>query len=202
VSKVNEDPNPMPSDSGGGGGQDPDQGKDFRYLDPVVGVVGSEPSYNTAPPGAGSGGSGPSMAADPGQMRIDLGSLRSAELNLLSGTQQAGSMYQDLRTSVMTAATADYYWGPPAPGPDSVYNPAMAHDGLGDGGYDPEAGDQQTLSDMGKEFGTIIDPLMEKALYQVAGALEVLGVFITTLNVTGQSYAQIDQATKFPEPPS
>jgi hypothetical protein len=36
----------------------------------------------------------------------------------------------------------------------------------------------------------------------VAGALEVLGVFITTLNVTGQSYAQIDQATKFPEPPS
>jgi hypothetical protein len=61
---------------------------------------------------------------------------------------------------------------------------------------------QKQLSDTAQQFGTIIDPVMEKALYQVAGALETLGAFIATVNLTGQSYGQIDRASKFPEPPS
>jgi hypothetical protein len=204
VSSVNEDPNPLPTDSGGGGGSpDPDAGKDLSYLDPFIEVNNSEPSYNQDPPGAGGGdGSGQSMAADPGPIRVDLGSLRSVEQTLLSGTQEAGNMYTDLRNAVMGSASNQYFWGPTPPGPLSVNNPVIAHDGLGDGGNDPGADEQQQLSDMGKQFGSEIVPVMEKALYQVAGALEVLGTFIAAVNTTGQSYGYTDRSTTFPAPPA
>jgi hypothetical protein len=204
VSSVNDDPNPLPPDSGGGDSSpDPDAGKDLSYLDPLIMVDSSEPSFNQDPPGAGGGdGSGQTMAADPGPIRVDLASLRSVELNLLSGTQEAGNMYTDLRNSVMGAASDQYFWGPTPPGPLTANNPVIAHDGLGDGGQDPGADEQQQLSDMGKQFGTEIVPVMEKALGQVAGALDVLGMFISAVNTTGQSYGYTDRSTTFPAPPA
>ncbi|TKA02071.1 hypothetical protein [Actinacidiphila oryziradicis] len=206
MSAVNEDPNPLPPDSGGGGGQsDPDQGKDLRYLDPTVGVVWTEDTYNSDPFWAtqsGSGGAPPPMA-DSGTIKVNLGSVRSVELNLLSNTQQAADQYMGLRQAVMNSTVTPYYWGPEPPtNAQTDSNPVDAHAGLGDGGNaDPYAGSQQQLSDMGQQFGSMIDPVMEKALYQVAGALEALGTFITTVNLTGQMYGQIDRACKFPETP-
>jgi hypothetical protein len=42
---------------------------------------------------------------------------------------------------------------------------------------------------------------MEKGLYQIANALEAVGVYIQTLNASGQTYGTVDRATQFPAPP-
>ena len=187
----------------GGNPPNPDAGKDFGYLVPSLSVGwDTPPSFDDSPPNHSGGGDAPTGLAESGPIHFDASAVRAAEQMLLEQSRNAVHDYELLREKVDAAAHSDF-WGPHAP-PQNVPTPgAQVPSGTGWSPSKTETDnkDDQILHDIGAEFAANINPLMQKALWQMSGALELLSNYIQTINGAGQTYARIDRSAKFPEPP-
>jgi hypothetical protein len=191
---------------------DPDYGKDLSYLVPTDQVAwGTPPSFNNPPPGASGSGSGSSDVIPVGPFRIDTGSVRAAESSMLGATREAIASYEALKEKVL--AVKDTVWIPPQPkgitpdelGPAHTVSPDGAFAGgipVTPPGQSAQIAGAAQLTSIGKQIADEMNPSMEKALWQMGNALEVMGQFIALINQSGQTYAQTDRAAKFPGPPS
>lgn len=183
---------------------DPDAGKDFGNLVPTM-TVGwdTPPSFNTDPGGQANGQSS-SDIADSGPIGFDATTVRATENTLLTQGRNAVSGYESLRAKVDSAVHGQFW------GPAHTAQPVSATPGQGansTGGYTPppdqmDKDDQNTLADIGDNFAQHINPAMQKALAAQSNALELLGNFIAMINGAGQSYAHVDRAARFPDPPA
>jgi hypothetical protein len=167
---------------------------------------GTPPSFNNPPPGASGSGSGSSDVIPVGPFRIDTGSVRAAESSMLGATREAIASYEALKERVL--AVKDTVWIPPqrkGPQPDNVTSPGGAFAGgvpIPPPGQTAQQAGTADLTAIGKQIADEMNPSMEKALWQMGNALEVMGQFIALINQSGQTYAQTDRAAKFPGPPS
>ncbi|MFB7504394.1 MULTISPECIES: hypothetical protein [Streptomyces] len=198
------DPNPIdPNAKGGDNTPDPDSGKNLYYLVPDVHVRWSTPpSFNEAPPGQSSGAS-PTDVADSGPINFDAGGVRAVETTMLGRVSSAVDDYEALRTKSLNAAQQEAFFGVGHKFQDPGEH--QHHDGGFNGGVPTEnSGNQENnqIADMAKTFADQINPTMEKALWQIGNALETVGQYITMINTAGQTYAQVDRAARFPEPPA
>ena len=182
-----------------GGGTDPNKGDDLSYLDPTVKVAWSTPpSYNEDP--QGSGGKPDDTTAPPCEpVKADLSSMRTAETTMLGSARTAVGDYTELRTKVL--AVKDTIFGQQLVDvePDK-YDAANQAAGGGPSPYDTET--PNPMQKPGKEFADSINPAQEKALWQIANALEAVGQYIAAVNTAGQSYGKTDRGARFPAPPA
>ena len=183
-----------------GGHKDPNKGDDLSYLVPTEKVAWSTPpSYNKDPK---SSGGKDDKAAPPCQpVTADLSSMRTAETTMLGNARTAVSDYTALRNKVLAVK-------------DSVFGQQLVDEtddtkmqGLtgtsGGGAGDPDGDDDpQPMKEPGKKFADSINPAQEKALWQIANALEAVGQYIAAVNTAGQSYAKTDRGARFPAPPA
>ncbi|MEU6341910.1 hypothetical protein ABZ883_13310 [Streptomyces sp. NPDC046977] len=193
---------------GGGGVEDPDAGKDFSDIVPTMSVGwDTPPSFNLDPSGQ-AGGQSSSDVADSGPIAFDAATVRATENTLLTQGRNAVFNYEALRQKV-DGAVQGTFWGPARP--DA---PISSGQYQGPSGFSPtptsswspssqetDDNDQRTLAEIGEEFARHINPAMQKALAMQSNALELLGNYIAMINSAGQSYAKIDRAARFPEPP-
>lgn len=194
------------SDSHGNDG-DPDAGKDFYDLVPAMGVTWNTPPSFNLDPSSPAGGQTSSDVADSGPIHFEAATVRATENTLLAQSRNAVSDYEWLRGQV-DHATHGQFWGPPhtAPTISSGQDSASITPNPGGGSPAPapdsqDKDDQNTLADIGDEFARHINPAMQKALAMQSNALELLGDYIAMINAAGQSYAHVDKAAGFPEPP-
>ncbi|MGW2836603.1 hypothetical protein ACWCWD_02230 [Streptomyces sp. NPDC001493] len=182
---------------------DPDAGKDFSNLVPHMAVGwDAPPSFNTDPGGQSSGQSS-NEVADSGRIAFDAAAVRATENTLLAQGRSAVSGYETLRGHV-DAAVHGQFWGP-----SHTSQPVSATPGLNpnpSAGYTPpldtmDKEDQNTLAEIGENFAQHINPAMQKALALQSNALELLGNYVAMINSAGQSYAHVDRAARFPDPP-
>lgn len=184
----------------GGDTPDPDKGKNLGYLVPTEKVAWSTPpSYNLDPPNSG-GDQGKDDPAPPcGPVKADLSSMRTAETSLLGYSRTAVGDYTTLRDKFMSVK--DTVFGQTSvEHEDSDYSAANYAAG---GGGSPYGHDYDgAMQKPGKEFADSINPAQEKALWQIANALEAVGHYIAAVNTSGQSYGKADRASRFPVPPA
>ncbi|WP_438306682.1 hypothetical protein ACSHXN_44560 (plasmid) [Streptomyces sp. HUAS TT11] len=203
-------PKPQQNHSGGteggdGGVEDPDAGKDFSSLVPTMSVGwDTPPSFNLDPAGPTDGQSS-SDVVDSGPIAFDAATVRATENTLLTQGRNAVFNYEALRQKV-DGVVHGQFWGPPRPdapissGQYTGFTPTP-------GGYwapgpqETDDNDRRTLAEIGEEFAQHINPAMQKALALQSNALELLGSYIAMINSAGQSYARVDRASRFPEPP-
>ncbi|SEG91998.1 hypothetical protein SAMN05216223_1254 [Actinacidiphila yanglinensis] len=186
---------------------DPDAGKDFYNLVPAMSVDwDTPPSFNLDPSGQSSGQAS-SDVADSGPISFDATTVRATENTLLAQSRNAVSNYEWLRGQVDHAAHGQF-WGPAhtaqtiSSGQDTASQTPNSTGGSPAPAPDWEdKEDQNTLADIGDDFARHINPAMQKALALQSNALELLGDYIAMINSAGQSYAHIDKAAGFPEPP-
>lgn len=186
---------------------DPDAGKDFSNLVPAMGVDwDTPPSFNLDPNSAG-GGQSTSDVADSGPIYFDGPTVRATENTLLAQSRNAVSNYEWLRGQVNNAVHGQF-WGPSHTAqPISSGQDTASMTPNSTGGSPPpspdweDKDDQNTLADIGDDFAKHINPAMQKALAMQSNALELLGDYIAMINSAGQSYAHIDRAAGFPDPP-
>ncbi|MEV6994322.1 hypothetical protein AB0N87_34895 [Streptomyces sp. NPDC093228] len=201
---VNADPLPQdtPPD---GGGDDPDFGKDFGGLVPVMGVEWeTPPSFNLYPTGGSGRGNPGTDVPDSGPISFDATAVRATENALLTQGRNAVGNYEALRRHVDSAVHGQF-WGPKHAYTTPYVNPGVTPNPAG--GWSPpldstEKEDQEALARFGEEFAGHINPAMQKALALQSNALELLGNYIAMINNAGQSYAHVDQASRFPDPTS
>jgi hypothetical protein len=189
---------------GGGGVEDPDAGKDFSNLVPNM-TVGwdTPPSFNLDPSGQSGDGQTSTDVVDSGPIAFDGATVRATESTLLAQSRDAVYNYEALRQKVDGAVHATF-WGPEDPGP--VISSGQYMNFSPTPGYTPtvqetDDNDQRTVAEIGAEFARHINPAMQKALAMQSNALELLGSYIAMVNRAGQSYAKVDRASRFPEPP-
>jgi hypothetical protein len=212
VSATNNDPNPLSPNSGSSDNPpDPDAGKDLSYLVPnVQDVWHTPPSFNLDPPGSqsSSSNSGSAQVADSGPINVDLASVRTGEQFLLAAVDEGISGYNSLRGQVSAATSNPDFWSGPDPMATTPNNDYHVLESAAPSvtGMDPSKGadakDQDQIYQMGQQFAAIVNPAQEKALWQIANALELVGSYLGAVNQSGQTYAQVDRAARFPEPPA
>jgi hypothetical protein len=196
---------PPPAPSGDGGGQpDPDAGKDLGYLVPHLNVSWDQPySFNLDPPKPNNTGTKAEVNPLPcGPFDVDLGSLRSAEQKMLAGARVTVADYENLRNKVMSSK--DTIFGQNAT-VVQVTGGQSGVDGNSYGGSGAGTREEKTVNspihDAANKFASELNPAMEKVLWQIANTIEVCGQYIAALNIVGQTYAQADRMSHFPEPP-
>ncbi|MCW2945857.1 MAG: hypothetical protein JWR24_2574 [Actinoallomurus sp.] len=183
------DPNAPGSDQ-----PNPDAGKNLSYLVPNVSVAWSTaPSFNLDPPNSG-GGDGGGDVPPCSPIQVNLSTLRGAEASMLGSARTAVGDYQSLRDKVMSVK--DTVFGQQAIAGTSGYWNAASQ------GYVPGNDNAASpIQDPAKKFADVINPAQEKVLWQMAGALEVIGQYVAAVNRAGQSYGEADRKAKFPAPP-
>ena len=184
-----------------GGGADPDKGDDLSYLDPTVKVAWSTPpSYNEDPQGSG-GKPDDTTAPSCEPVKADLSSMRTAETTMLGSARTAVGDYTELRTKVL--AVKDSVFGQQLVDKTDDSKMQGLTGSTGGSAGDPDGDDDpQPMKEPGKEFADSINPAQEKALWQIANALEAVGQYIAAVNTAGQSYGKTDRGAKFPTPPT
>lgn len=198
-SKYDPDPLEPPSDDDKDGGGDvyfPDKGEDFSGDIPAVSVNWKEPpSFNEDPPKRDGSDGGNQIIPPVEPFRIDLGSLRVAEQNMLTYTSIASMFHTSLRYKLMFKG---FIFGQNATQSGATYAPSSNYNGpVGVGTTDPSQ-----WAEPAQEFASIINPLQEKALAQIGSILQSTGEYIATLNAVGQMYAKADRGSVFPDPPA
>ncbi|WP_327365078.1 hypothetical protein [Streptomyces sp. NBC_01217] len=201
-------PNPQQNHSGStgaGDGDDPDAGKDLGNTVPTMSVGWDTPPSFNVDPGGQTGGQSASDVVDSGPIRFDAGTVRATENTLLAQSRNAVFNYEALRQKV-DGAVHGQFWGPAAPPPPISSGQYTGGQTPGGTGWSPspqesDDNDQRTLAEIGEEFARHINPAMQKALAMQSNSLELLGNFIAMINNAGQSYARVDRASRFPEPP-
>lgn len=200
-------PNPHQNHSGSDDGSidDPDAGKDLSNLVPTMGVGWTAPpSFNLDPNGGAGGGQSVSNVADSGPILFDGPTVRATENTLLSEGRNAISDYETLRARVDAVVHTPNFWAPKHPdSPIAAMNTGSATPNTGyyQSKEDRDNQDQETLAQIGEEFGRHIGPAMQKALAMQSNSFQLLGNFVAMINNSGQSYGRVDRASRFPEPP-
>ncbi|MFK4272260.1 hypothetical protein [Streptomyces milbemycinicus] len=204
-SKYDETPLPEPEmvDEDGDGAADPseDNGKDLSYLVPDPEVVWDvPPSFNIDPKDLSGGGDGPQseeITEPSGDLRVDLGALRTAEKSILTEARGAVDKYEEVRALV--AAVKDTVFGQ---GAKDAYE--RGGDNSNSMSYDPQQGKSvdNPFAETGETFAAEMNPAMERALLEVGSTIEKLGEYIALLNHSGQVYAEADRKSRFPAPPA
>lgn len=182
--------------------KDPDKGKDLSYLVPSERIApgwSPPPSYNLDPPNSGSGGGNSGDAPPCGPIRADLSSMRSAETTMLGSARTAIGDYHALRDKVMSVKDTVFGQQLVDTEPDSYSAANQAAEG-GPSPYDHT--EKNPMQGPGQKFADSINPAQEKALWQIANALEAVGQYIAAVNTAGQSYGKTDRGAVFPPPPS
>jgi hypothetical protein len=171
---------------------DPKATQDLPYPVPNLGLTYPyvAPSFNLDPPNSsGSGNAAPAPPCAPFDvnlvaLRWDVASLFGAMVGLVDD-------YQTLRDKVMAAK--DTVFGQNARVPDNVYGVEY---------YQPsENGQPSPIQDNAKQFAATMNPAQDKALAQMAAAMEVVGQYIAAVNRAGQAYSSADRKAEFPAPP-
>ncbi|MFE7979548.1 hypothetical protein [Streptomyces shenzhenensis] len=203
-SQYDETPLPEPEmvDEDGDGAADPseDNGKDLSYLVPDPEVVWDvPPSFNIDPRDLSGGGDGPEpekITEPSGDLRVDLGALRTAEKSMLTEARGAVDKYEEVRALV--AAVKDTVFGQ---GATDKYE--RGGDNSNSMSYDPQQGKSvdNPFAETGETFAAEMNPAMERALLEVGATIEKLGEYIALLNHSGQVYAEADRKSRFPAPP-
>jgi hypothetical protein len=194
--------------AGGDGQQDPDHGRDLGYLVPNIQVSWTTaPSFNQDPPDVtppgGNGAADHTPVPPCGPISVDLATLRSSEQSMLGAAQTAATDYQTLRGKVMSAkdtvfgqnATVTQVTGGQSGVDGNSYNGSGA-------GVRQEETVASPVQESAKEFAASINPAQEKALWQIANTLEILGEYIAAVNRSGQAYGHADRLSVFPDPPA
>lgn len=201
------DDTPLPEaemvDEDGDGVADPseDNGEDLSHLVPDTEVVWDvPPSFNTDPTDLSGGGDGPEPEeiTDPsGDLRVDLGALRTAEKSMLTEARGAVDTYEEVRALV--AAVKDTVFGQGAT--DKYERGGSNSNSMS---YDPQEGESvpNPFAATGETFAAEMNPAMERALLEVGSTIEKLGEYIALLNHSGQVYAEADRKSRFPPPPA
>ncbi|MBO8190329.1 hypothetical protein ITI46_01155 [Streptomyces oryzae] len=188
-------PDDEKEDAEGGDSADdfPDKDKDFSDSVPEVSVEWTEPpSFNNDPPKVGGGtGDGDTAIPPANAFYISLSSMRTAEESMLSDARTAVSKYEELRQNV--AANKDTVFGQELQGGHSTVD--------GEGKMHAYTYDSQ-WAEPAKEFASVINPIQQKVLAQIASVLQATGEYIATLNAVGQMYAKADRKSVFPDPPA
>lgn len=193
------DTTPLPPRRGGDDQSEPgaDHGKDLSGLVPTDKVAwGEPPSFNDDPKKIPSdSGSEEQGDTDPsGDLKIDLGAMRTTEKSVLTETRAAVAKYEEVRSKVM--ATKDSVFGQGAKEQGKyVFNPATQ-------GQSWQEGEDNPFAEAGAQFAADMNPAQERALLQVGSALEKLGEYIALINHSGQVYAHTDRECRFPDPPA
>ncbi|MDH6565085.1 hypothetical protein M2160_000106 [Streptomyces sp. SAI-117] len=203
-SKYDETPLPDQEivDEDGDGAADPseDNGKDLSHLVPDTEVVWAvPPSFNIDPTDLTKGGDGPpseEITEPSGDLRVDLGALRTAEQSMLTEARGAVDKYEEVRALV--AAVKDTVFGQ---GAKDAYE--RRGDNSNSMAYDPLQGKSvaNPFAKTGETFAAEMNPAMERALLEVGATIEKLGEYIALLNHSGQVYAEADRKSRFPAPP-
>lgn len=192
---------PFDPNAGGGGPPDPDTGKDLSNLVPNLQVAWSTPpSFNLDPPEEtppGGGGPPPSSSVPSvNPIRAALPSMRGVEQQMLAAAGNAVNDYEALRSQVM--ALKDTVFGQEA----TVTTTKTGPGGYNGNGVDlGSEQDPSPIQDAARQFAAEINPIQEKALFQLANAIEVIGQYIAAVNRAGQTYGQADRKSVFPDPP-
>ncbi|MEW2519465.1 hypothetical protein [Actinacidiphila alni] len=195
------DPTPLPetTDDGSTPTPSPDNGKDLSSLVPETHVAWDvPPSFNTDPKDLDGGGGDPKQITEPsGDLRIDLGALRTAEKAMLTEARAAVAKYEELRAKVEAVKGHVFGQGAQDPNDHSGYTSLAA-------GYDPQEGKthDNPFAASGATFAAEMNPAQERALLQIGSTLERLGEYIALLNHSGQVYAETDRNSRFPDPPA
>ncbi|NEA41776.1 hypothetical protein [Streptomyces sp. SID11385] len=206
TSKYDTSPLTGDNDQSDGDKTDEDSGKDLSYLVPQVSVAWENPpSFNLPPRDPGGSGGTSKDVAQSGPFLMDGPSVRGAEQSMLGGLRTSSAAYSSLRGKVL--ATEYEMFGPkekaqPLAAMNSTTpgNSSGGTSNMPDGDTDPEG--QAQLTEMAQHFYASMKPAMEKALWQIANSLELSGQFLAMVNRAGQTYAQMDRACVFPEPPA
>ncbi|WP_329074605.1 hypothetical protein [Streptomyces niveus] len=204
-SQYDETPLPEPEmvDEDGDGVGDPsdDNGKDLSHLVPETEVAWDvPPSFNNDPQDMSGGGGDeppPEEVAEPsGDLRADLGALRTAEKAMLVEARALVDKYEETRALV--AAVKGTVFGQ---GATDAYE--RGGDNSNSMSYDPQEGKSvaNPFAATGEAFAAEMNPAMERALLKVGSTIEKLGEYIALLNHSGQIYAEADRKSRFPAPP-
>ncbi|MFF2852332.1 hypothetical protein ACFVT5_39370 [Streptomyces sp. NPDC058001] len=196
-------PEPEMVDEDGDGVADPseDNGKDLSHLVPDTEVAWDvPPSFNIDPTDLSGGGDGPEpeeITEPSGDLRVDLGALRTAEKSMLTEARGAVDTYEEVRALV--AAVKDTVFGQ---GATDTYE--RGGDNSNSMSYDPQQGKSvdNPFAETGETFAAEMNPAMERALLEVGSTIEKLGEYIALLNHSGQVYAEADRTSRFPAPPA
>lgn len=205
-SKYDRTPLPEPKDEDGDGEPDEqpksdDYGKDLSDLVPETKVAWDvPPSFNLDPKDMSSAGSGdPEEITEPsGDLKIDLGALRTAEKSMLTEARGAVAKYEELRAKVFAVKGDVFGQGAKDPNPEG-----SGYTSLG-AGYDPRVGGEHDnpFAATAETFAAEMNPAQERALLQIGSTLERLGEYIALLNHSGQVYGEADRQSRFPDPPA
>ncbi|NUQ97857.1 MAG: hypothetical protein HOY79_15320 [Streptomyces sp.] len=152
---------------------------------PILGTA-----YNVAPdfvPGDSGGGSGGAMPTlpDSNPVMIDLGTLRAAEQTWVDECAIATEAYNDMQSKVWDAINDA-----------NLFGQLDGHHDATRAGYTWEA---DPLADSGKQFADAINPQLTQIMQDAAGAIELMGTFTALLNNAGQTYAEADAQSAFPD---
>jgi hypothetical protein len=200
TSKYDTTPLPEPAAGDDAGTKSADNGKDLSSLVPVDRVAWTAPpSFNVDPtdlPGAGSGAT-TTLTEPSGDLKIDLGALRTAENGMLTQARGAVAKYEEVRAKVEAVKGHVFGQGAQDANDHSGYTSLAA-------GYDPQAGKthDNPFAASGVTFAAEMNPAQERALLQIGSTLEQLGEYIALLNHSGQVYAETDRQSRFPDPPA
>lgn len=179
---------------------DPDKGKDLWGLVPEVSVAapwngnGGIPSFNDDPPNQQTSSGDGTPTPECWAFQMSMVSMRSGMSTIISELQSAVAAYEDLKSFV--GANKDNIFGqnamvtPMVTGVEGYIPP--------DDGSDAEP---SKIQPQAQEFASHINPAQERALEQMANALEVVGMFVAGVDRAGQSYGEADRKAAFPAPP-
>ncbi|MEV5151374.1 hypothetical protein AB0K81_05380 [Streptomyces werraensis] len=185
--------------------EDPDAGADFGHLVPAMSVGWETPPSFNLDPNTGSGGETTAEVADSGPIMFDAATVRATENTLLAQGRNVVNNYEALRAKV-DAAVHSQFWAMAEPDPVISSGQYTGSQTPGSTGWSPSIeetndNDARIIAEIGEEFARHINPAMQKALTLQSNSLELLGNFIAMINHAGQSYARVDRASRFPEPP-
>ncbi|WP_328356094.1 hypothetical protein OG800_16060 [Streptomyces sp. NBC_00445] len=202
-SKYDTTPLPAPKEGEGGGEGDPGPEKDLSGLVPTTEVAwDTPPSFNIKPTDLSSGGGGDEppdqeVTEPSGDLKIDLGAMRTAEQSILTETRGAVDKYEEVRTLVVSVQDTVF-------GQTAMDEYERQGDNTGSQGYNPQVGESypNPFAETGQKFAAEMNPAMERALLHVGSTLEKLGEYVAMINHAGQVYAETDRQCRFPDPPA
>jgi hypothetical protein len=189
-------PPPAPSTNGGGSGsgtgsgsgsgddKDPDkQDLDGSYYNPsLIGLLPAGTPYRPTPP-------------DYDKLEVNTDDLAAYEQNILTAASNLVSQYNALADRSKTVLT-EPMWGR---GEGNWYRAHPNHQNYDNVDTEPHFIPTDSAISA-RDFTKSIGPAQDGALHGAADLITLSGMFITVLDATVNSYAQMDMMSVFPDP--
>jgi hypothetical protein len=144
------------------------------------------PDFVPGKPGGGSGGAMPTLP-DSEPFMIDLGTLHATEQTWVDECALATEAYEDAKNQVQAAIDDPNLFGQQ----DGTVEDSHQAGGL--------TWNKDPLADGGAQFAAAINPQLIQIMQDAAGAIELMGTFAALLNNAGQTYAEADAQSAFPD---